>query len=465
MREASDSAFGSIGWCVLAVSAAILVFQALVPPAIGLADNGDFQKILGPLALQPPVEDIRETAFRYIHLHYDIVPADAVATGFHSSEALLIRAAMRLNRLISPSDVFDLRVLGAIHAALFLLALSLLISLTGGLRAGPRVVLLALAALVLCDVAYSAYYNSFYMDAGAFLFLMLSIVTVLRAVARRRTIDTCVALVCCLLLVTAKSQHALLAIPLAVFMFWERHALWPRRALLGSSLAATCLLCGATYELTLGSPRGYTNPCLFSAIFERLLPTATDPARELADLGLDRSYLRYGGTDAFDDRSPMNDVQWVRAFMSRTSFQRLAGFYATHPGRTLRVAKMALGEAALGRAPLGNYEQSAGRPPYTKSRTFAVWSTLRRTVLGRSVWLYPLIFAASVGVIVWRFAAAGIALGLMGLIEFAVGGMTEASEVTRHLFLWNTLWDVSLLGAAATLVVAWIRRTEHKQTK
>ena len=89
---------GRIGWSALAVAAAILVFQILVPPAIGLADNGDFAKITRKCGLYPPVDDLSVSAFRYIHLHYNLRPGSQSDTGFRSSEALPIRAALWLNR-------------------------------------------------------------------------------------------------------------------------------------------------------------------------------------------------------------------------------------------------------------------------------------------------------------------------------------------------------------------------------
>jgi len=455
--------YGRIGWSALAVAAAILALQILAPPAIGLADNGDFAKITRQFGLYPPVDDLEVSAFRYIHLQYDLRPESHGDTGFHSTEELPIQAALWLNRVVARRGVFELRTLGVVHAGLFLLAFALWIGLLRAERAAVRIALPALALFIFCDVTYSACYNSFYLDAGSFVFLMLSIAALLRAVARRRPADTVVALVCCLLLVTAKSQHALLAVPLAVFLIWEREALWPRRPMLGGALAAALVVGGGAFGLAEGSPPGYTGPCLFNMIFERLLPTAENPSAELASLGLDDSYLRYKDMDAYMDRSPMRDPDWSRSFLARTSFLRLSEFYVTHPGRGWRVAKLALGEAALGRPPgIGNYDESAGRPPHAQSNSFSLWSTARRKLLSADLWAYPLLFAISVGLVAWKFPAGGAALGLMGLIEFVLGAMTDASEVTRHLFLFNTIWDLALLAAVSTLVLAFNRRARNR---
>ena len=116
-----------------------------MPPAIGLADNGDFGKTIARFNLYPAVQSPGDAAFRYIHLHYDIRPENHMVARFHCSEALLIRAALLLNRAVSRPGDFDLRAIGVVHAALFLAAFALLALSLGGERPGLQAALLALA--------------------------------------------------------------------------------------------------------------------------------------------------------------------------------------------------------------------------------------------------------------------------------------------------------------------------------
>jgi hypothetical protein len=219
-------------------------------------------------------------------------------------------------------------------------------------------------------------------------------------------------------------------------------------------LAAASIVGSAAYALIKGSPPGYASPCLFSMIFGRLLPSAPDPSRELASLGLDDSYLRCVGMFSYDADAPLRDEVWAQEFLSRTSFPRLALFYLGHPNRALQVAGLALREAALQRPPgLGNYPKSAGNRPGSQSDEFAIWSTAKQEVLGSSPWLYPLVFALAVGIVAWRCPAGGAALGIAGVIEFGLGGMTDACEVTRHLFFFNLIWDLSLFAALCALAL------------
>jgi hypothetical protein len=462
--EGSVMGFRRGGWIALAAAAGIVAFQVLVPPPIGLADNGDFKKITGKFSLRAPYDRSADLA-QYVALRYQFVPESHWESAFHSSETLLVQAAVWLSQLVSRDGTFDVRFIGALHASLFLLALALFAPLLGGLRPALQAVLLALAILFFCDVMYSIYDNSFYMDAAAFGFLLLALVFLARAVRSggHGPADAWLAVLFSVLMLTAKTQHALLAVPLALFVLWKRRAMWPRRALLWSAMAAVSIAGSAAYSLLEGTPPGYANPCLFNIIFARLLPTAADPSAELASLGLDDSYLRFAGMDTYTLDSPMNDGSFVEELMSKTSFSDLALFYLTHPGRALRVAGMALQEASLQRpALLGNYDRSAGRPPNAQSHAFSIWSTVKRKVLGGAPWLYPLVFAIAVGIVARRLPAGGVALGIMGAIEFGLGGMMDSCEVTRHLFLFNAIWDVSFFGAVCVLVLELEARLKYR---
>ena len=461
--ERSAVARRLIGWIALAAAVGIVVFQVIVPPPIGLADNGDFDKITRKFGLRATYDPSAPPGSPYIHLQYPFDPENYWRSGFHSSETLLVQVAVRLNRLITGDGTLDIRWIGVLHASLFLLAFAFFAPLAGAVRPALQAALLALAILFFCDAMYSTYYNSFYMDAPAFVFLLLALVFLTRAVraAAHGPADAWLAVLFSVLMLTAKTQHALLAVPLMLFVVWKRRAIWPRRALLASALAAAAIAGGAAYSLVAGSPSGYADPCLFNIIFDRLLPTAEDPAAELASLGLDDSYLRFMRMNAYVPDAPMlQDESWAREFLSKTSFPLLARFYIGHPDRALRVAGMALEEASRQRPErqaagnLGNYDRSAGHPPKAQSNAFAIWSAAKREVLGRCPWLYPLVFAIAVGIVAWRHPAGGIALGIMGAIEFGLGAMTDSCEVTRHLFFFNAIWDVTLFAAVCVLVLA-----------
>lgn len=344
--------------------------------------------------------------------------------------------------------------MGLVHAVLFLAALALFLPLLRGIPPVRRILIIGGVVFVFCDVAYSAYYNS--LDAGAFLFLLLTIVFLLRSIYRpqNRPIDAWLGVLFSVLLVAAKAQHGLLMLPLSVFFVWMRHSLWPRRSLRYSVLAIGCVLAAGTFALTRATPPGYTTPALFNSIFLGLLPSAADPRAELASLGLDESFLRYKGMFAFMNNSPMESDSFARDFASKTSYGRLAIFYVTHPRRVLDVARSGLEQAALQRPfDEGNFEKSTGYGPYFHATAFSVWSAAKARNFRSRPWQYFFVFLVLVSIVIWRFPAGGTTLATMGLLSFGVGALPDACEVTRHLFFFNLFWDIAFLAAACTLLL------------
>ena len=117
-----------------------------------------------------------------------------------------------------------------------------------------------------------------------------------------------------------------------------------------------------------------------------------DPAASIrASFGLDESYSRYAA----------QTVSWrvIRPVMrrssgnlsKRTSHARLGYFFLTHPTSGYRVLTAALGHGGRQKPNLGNYDKSAGRPPWAESRAFALWSQLKRSLLLEG-WMAPALF-------------------------------------------------------------------------
>src|SRR3981189_1286316 len=91
---------------LLAIGASILAAQLLVPPFIGLADNGDFPKVAGPLSLGP-----KDGPANFIYF----VPDYLRSHGYYwnsptlSTERPLAWFATKLAGVTKDGDSFDIR--------------------------------------------------------------------------------------------------------------------------------------------------------------------------------------------------------------------------------------------------------------------------------------------------------------------------------------------------------------------
>jgi hypothetical protein len=198
---------------------AIVVYQSMLPPVVSLGNNGDFGKVVGHFSLGTR----REVEASYAPVKYTFDPSYKYDSDFRSSKTLLAASAIAISSILSKTGDVDIRCIGAIHAAAFLLAIYLFLPVLGE-RAGPRVrfVVLAVVALVLCDVMYVSVFNSFYMDACAVAFLPLTIVLFCRARLWQKPADLIGFVLAAVFLVSAKPQHVPVAIPLAGLILYHR---------------------------------------------------------------------------------------------------------------------------------------------------------------------------------------------------------------------------------------------------
>src|SRR5476651_1534953 len=77
----------------VAVAAVILCVQLFVPPVVGLADNRDYERVMGYAGFQHTTADPAERYFSFVRTQYAVVSPGWFKGGYHSSETLLAFAA------------------------------------------------------------------------------------------------------------------------------------------------------------------------------------------------------------------------------------------------------------------------------------------------------------------------------------------------------------------------------------
>ena len=437
----------------LFAAAAILSCQLIVPPVVGLADNGDFAKVTGRFNLYAPVHRIYE----WIDTVYQIRSDRHWTSDNYSSEILLVPPALGLNRLVSKTGDFDLRCIGIVHGALFLMALWLFAPLIESKPRWLRWSVYFLVLMVYCDVMYVCSLNSFYMDEPAYLFLLLSIVLYLRVLRWQRKRDALLLLAYSFVLVTAKSQHVLLGLLLAV-LFAVGAAALPALRLRWWYLAAAGLALAALVMIRKAQPADYTSYAIYNVVFDRILPHEGDAGRTLRDLGLDDSYVPCIGTTAYMPHSAMDSPAFRSRFRQRLPLSRLAFFYLTRPAIMYRTLTEGLSDAGDQQS-MGNFDIATGYPRMTRSRAFALWSEAKRALFfqhgGRFLATFLILVALlSVLLVLERrvlpptawVAGAGMLAG--ATMEMAIATLCDSMDVARHCMIFLVLFDTMLVACA-----------------
>jgi hypothetical protein len=452
MRDTLKSPTGVSCRAVLAAAALILIWQLILPPVVGVANNGDFIKLLGRYGLG--TTDV----FQHANTRYTFNDSYRWESGYQSSELLVIVPALAINRVLSKDGSFDIRIMGVLHGGVFLFALFLVVPLLDGTRRWAAATVCVLALALFGDFLYVGYLNTFYVDVPAYLFLLLGAVLYLRAIRWGRRWDTLGVVVCGILVATSKPQYAILGLWIACLAWWERDLLWPGRRL-PAIFACIVLVLAAGICVRYFVPEDYSATTTFNVIFKGTLPYSSHPDRDLAELGLDSSYRRCIGLSAFSAGSPLADQAFVRSFMARTSYRKLAFFYLRHPAAGWGSFLRTLDEAGRMRIPMGNFDVNSGQPPLAETRSFVAISDAKQRVFfhhGLRLFLsFVSLSALFLALLVWNgdrlpkgALAGGLVLVGMSATNLAVSAMAEVYDPTRHLLIFFAQYDLLLVATA-----------------
>jgi hypothetical protein len=442
----------------VAAAALILSCQLFLPPIVGLADQGDFGRLVGRFGFRAA-----DGSVEYGFLTRRFVPdLNARQRPYEqiNSEYIFAGAAALLNKVLSKDGSLDLTLIGLVHVLAFLYAFHRVLQAIPPVRWGFLVWMLAL--LILTDVGYVAYWNSFYAEPASCIFFLLLLAESI-AICRADEVSSALAVRWALwgiLFVMAKPQNAPVGILLALLAL--RLRTWSKspekgRIAIGSSLA----IAAATAFIILKAPLPNQWSSTYDQVFMAILPESKNPARDAQALGLPADWLKYSGTGAWTQRT--NFYEGVRSGLIGKTITHgsIIRFYALRPARIWRRAKRVLPVAFSLRPEFcGNFEQSAGRPPNAKSQTFNLWSRFHWSVLeacGKLI-LIALLVCPAISVAAWfrwpsqrRIIEFFGVLGLSCLLSFLVAICGDAWDNVKHLFLFNLLLDTWIVAGIAIL--------------
>jgi len=491
------AAAGTLGVCLL-----------LVPPAIGLADNGDFARVMGSAGLKYP-DDGETHEQRYFHYaHFRFAYGNHLSGGYISSQIVLLNAAAWIGRLLD-GRFFDIRILGSIYLALWLAALALIVRGAaavlagsgerasaaadadrrrlpvpeGGSAASKRTcaataaalaVLTAGLVLVFGDVGYLAYFNSFYGEPYALVGVLTLAGAALAMAGAARPSGALLALLTGALFAaaTSKIQYAPLALaflPLYARIFGLRRDLrWRVMA-----VAAPALVLAGAAAMIVFAPGELRHINLYQSVFYGILKDSPSLDKDMRELGIPEKYAALAGTNYFqkDTAIPQDDLQLKKEVLDRLGHADVARFYLRHPDRLWKKMERAAEEGVFIRPSyLGNYAREAGNPPGALAGTFGAWSRLKPKLPHGLPWVagfyaaYAAVLAAfrrRVRTVRARMAAETMAcVALAGAISFLVPILGDGeADLAKHLFMFNVCSDMMLVSASAAAAWLVVRRT------
>jgi hypothetical protein len=432
----------------------LLVWQLFIPPALSVANDHDFEKILGRRCLGPVATE-KSAFFDYTVFRFTRDPDACIDWPMRTSNELVFGLALGLDHLFFSKTDFDLRAAGIVYGLIFFAGFVLLQRALRHMSTGLAVTGQAVWIVVVCNAVYVPMFNTLYFDA-------LSIATLTGALAATGLValtdevtarEILVAAFWLAILAGSKGQHA----PMALLFI---PALWAGSRdrsshLFAARVIGTGLVIAGAWLSMSTIPRFYEGEATFNALFYRILPTVPDPAGYLAETHIPTSWARYSGEVAFAGNVPLRDPAYEEQFGQWFGPIELIRLYLRHPTAAWLIARENLDEASMDRVRmkmsgvphrLGNYEESLGKPPQTLSHFFTLWAATKVAIFGDRPVIY-LAYILIVFVLAWTLSPPGrlsllLLIAMLSLtVEFGIC-MLDGADGGRHLTLFSFLLDL-----------------------
>lgn len=450
----------------------ITVIALFVPPYIGMADNGDYFRVLYSNGLYFNTPDYDSLYLGYFNKEFGIFQYfNENGATITSSQSLLIRVSVWINQWFN-QEVFDLRVQGALLTILYTVAVYLFVeALTWKMKRKYGYIVAILAVFLFADTAYTAFFNSFFSESMVWIMLIYLFASGLLMFRRRYSDYTMmiIFLISGLILTTSKQQNAPVGVIVAVmgiiFIFVRKQRAF--RILVASSLALLMFAGIATYVLI---PKEFVNINKYHAMTRGVLMQSEDPEATLKNFGIDRQYAILNESIYYEPYTTVdvNSSILENNFYNHYGFVSILAYYVSHPDQAGKMLDIAAKNAFTIRPPaMGNYEKSVGKPFGAQTSFFSGYSELKRALAPKTFGFIVIWMLVITGVYTPDFIAAIKArhmrsmvrlplmlmlmfMGLSGILVSIIGA--GDADLSKHEFLFTAAFDLVTFAAVSDAI-------------
>lgn len=468
--------FEKLSLLFAAIAVIIVIFVLFKSPMPGVADQGDFQRVMDVTGLDEIERNTPEFDshwYKYVTTEYKLTPLDfRRLTGVIPTTSMIYPITLaRVFTKLSGREYFSTNLLAFIYAVFYILSLSMCIRWMGIKKKASAIFFSILSLFILMDGNYLIWFNSLYgepMMISTIIFFIGSALYVLKDKERIGYKEIALLFISAILFLGAKLQ-CFPAIPF-ILVFIIRMVLSKKtsidnirvKKLLSISIFALIFYVGGIY-VQINSSCGVDTE--YNSVFYGILKNSKTPEKDLAVLGLSTDMALEAGKHAYLPKeqyvkyAPWSEITKTE-FNDKVSNLKLLGFYLSQPNRLIEAMEYTASQSFDTMGYLGKYERYAiSDYDYVFDR-FTLWSEFRSSKLPKKL-IFIIIFYILVIVISIKeylknksdkIARMRIELFWLILIistlQFPMPyiGNGEA-DTGKQLFLFNYTFDIVLLVA------------------
>lgn len=365
----------------------LLGYLLYLNPVIGMGDDGSTAGVIAGSDLYNLGELSPQESMEYFQKDWGIMQYYNGATNIQiTSQTPFLLAGKRLDIAFTWDWLFDMRFYTVVITMFYLLAMYFLFeTVTYGKRSKWTYAVVALGVVIFGDTAYTAWINSFYIQALSF-FLIILLGTSLILMGQRKLNDFLLvslyflsSLLFCLL----NQQYTLLGVCLGILGFNLKYVN-PRKRFKGICKICGSLLIVVSLAAWVFMPNGLSNLSKYHSMTRGVLMTAENPETALEYFGINPQYAVLTGSSYYEAISPatMNSSEMQTDFFKKFNPVSVAVYYAGNPNQLYSMLNQAVDSSfSIRPSWLGNYQIAQGYPPGTQTDFFTLWSTFKSKMM------------------------------------------------------------------------------------
>jgi len=466
-------------WVLFALLALGIITHVLYQfPQPGVADQGDFDRVMNVSGLLLPPENVFDPDFiRFLDYPVtDYKIADESTLKFlarlgATSIAYIITLISFICKLFG-QDTFKTGYLAIAYSLMYVSALYVIfryLSITNKVKLS---LFIFVTLFVFLDGNYLVWFNSLYGEPMMITTLMLYIAAWVYYINTRnelksegKTFSKIILVFGTAFLFLGSKMQALSALPIILLMLakllWDNKSLLKRyqKYLLGFLY---CIL--IVYPVSLSIiDKDIAKDRQYNSVFYGILKDSINPAQDLIDMGLNPNMAVDAGKHSF-----LDGTEYVRyvphsqithdEFYSKISNRKLMEFYVTHPLRFIQGMEYSASQALITSTFLGKYPRSFSETPVRDFNRFTLWSSFREHQLPKNLWFLASIYIAVFTVSLSKYvknkgypkirAEIQLLWGVMliGILQFPMPYVGNGqADTSKQLYLFNFVFDVILI--------------------
>lgn len=479
MRNNANNGYSKLSrYAALCTALCAFIIAVLVlysSPMPGVADQGDFQRVMSVTGLEERVIAEQEAHwFKYVTPEYKMIPLNPVRfLGVIPTTSMIYPITLtRILCRLAGRQYFNTHVLAFIYVIMYIASIYFCIKNIRIKRKATLILFGLLSLFVLMDGNYLVWFNSLYGEPLMIIGLLAftgSILYYSRHVDDGSCIGFLTLYITSFLFIGSKAQcipllpFILLVITRMAIQNKKEHFSFRKKSLkpLIAAILMLVIYSGGIYLQT-GKTTGVDTA--YNSVFYGILKNSRDPQADLSRLGLPADMAVDAGKHAYLPRSQYKKyIPWseftMKEFSEKISNLKLLAFYILQPQRLIEGMEYTASQSFDTGGFLGKYEQSAGPYKYTFSR-FTLWSGFRNTILPKRLVFISAFYLLFIVVsiieffrrrkkkkevlqieLLWFIAA-------VSLLQFPMPyiGNGEA-DTGKQLFLFNYTFDILFIVA------------------